>query len=142
MNDAKGDPESDPNVATHTIDRKKRKVTDTSNGYLKQKILSNQITLIITTTIDPRIDNRVATSGSSTLKLETPQTTKFITDAACINTHVLRNPGHVIRTGRNGTTSGNTPHYVSPPLSKHASSNWMYHHLLNLWYHGYPVDFQ
>ena len=33
-NYAKGDPASNMKVATHTSDRKKRKVTDTSNGYL------------------------------------------------------------------------------------------------------------
>ena len=33
-NDAKGDPASDPKVATHTSDGKKIKVTDPSNGNL------------------------------------------------------------------------------------------------------------
>ena len=32
--------------------------------------------------IDPRIDNRVATSGASSHKFATPQTTEVITDAA------------------------------------------------------------
>ena len=41
-NDAKGDTASHPKVATHTSDGKKRKVTDTSNGFLQQKLLSNQ----------------------------------------------------------------------------------------------------
>ena len=36
-NDAKGDPASNPKVATHTSKGKKRKVTDTSNGDLQQK---------------------------------------------------------------------------------------------------------
>ena len=36
-NDAKGNLASNKEVATHTSDRKKRKFTDTSNGYLQQK---------------------------------------------------------------------------------------------------------
>ena len=36
-NDAKGNPASYPKVSTHTIDGKKRKVTDTSNVNLQQK---------------------------------------------------------------------------------------------------------
>ena len=33
-NETKGDPASNPKVATHSSDRKKRKSTETSNGYL------------------------------------------------------------------------------------------------------------
>ena len=36
VDDSKGDPASDPKVATHTTDGNKRKVTDTSNGDLQQ----------------------------------------------------------------------------------------------------------
>ena len=39
MNDAKGDPASDPKIATHTSDGKKRKIRDTSNRYLQQNVL-------------------------------------------------------------------------------------------------------
>ena len=59
-NDAEGDTASDPKVATHTSDVKKRKVTDTSNRNTQQKILINQTLPIITRSIDPRIDDRVA----------------------------------------------------------------------------------
>ena len=61
MNDEKGDPASDPKIAIHTSDKRKRKVTDTSNIDLQQKILSNPTLLIITMTIDPRIYDRSAT---------------------------------------------------------------------------------
>ena len=64
-NDSKVDPARNPKIATQTSDRKKGKVTDTRNGDLQQKLLSNQTLPIIATRIDPRIDNRVATSGAS-----------------------------------------------------------------------------
>ena len=38
-NDAIGDPTRDAKLATHTSDKKKRKVADTSNGILQQKLL-------------------------------------------------------------------------------------------------------
>ena len=43
--DAENDPNSDPKVATHTNDRKKRKVTDTdtTNRNYPHKLLINQI---------------------------------------------------------------------------------------------------
>ena len=74
------DPASDLKLDTNTSDGKKRKATETSKGYLQQKLLSNQNLPIINTTIDPRIDNMVATYGASLLKVTTPQTTKVITD--------------------------------------------------------------
>ena len=80
-NDTKGDIASNPRIANHTSDRKIRKVTDTSSKYLQQKLLSNWDLPIITTTIDPRIDDRVATCGASPHKLATPQMTEVITDA-------------------------------------------------------------
>ena len=57
--DAEGHPASDPKVANHTSDGKKRTFTDTSNGNLQQKLLINQTLLIITTTIDTRIQDRI-----------------------------------------------------------------------------------
>ena len=74
-NDAKGDPASDPKVATHTSDRNKIIVTNTSNRYLQQKLLSNQTPPIIATMIYPRIGNRVETYRAYTIKLATPHTT-------------------------------------------------------------------
>ena len=58
-NDAEGHPASDPKVAAHTSDGKKRTFTDTSNGNLQQKLLINQTLPIITTTIDPRIQDMI-----------------------------------------------------------------------------------
>ena len=89
--DAKGDPASDPKVATNTSDRKKRKVTDTSNRYLQQKLLSNQTLLIITTRIHPRIDGRVATCGGTPHALTAPTAKGVITDTACRSARVLQN---------------------------------------------------
>ena len=64
-NDAKFDPASDPKISTCTSDGKKIKVTDTSNGYLQQKVLSNWTLLIINTMMDPRVDGGFATWGAS-----------------------------------------------------------------------------
>ena len=50
-NEAKGDTASNTKLASHTTDRKKIKVTDTSNRYFQQKILSNRTLPIITTII-------------------------------------------------------------------------------------------
>ena len=82
-NDAKDDPAINQKIATHTSDGKKRKVTDTSNGDLQQKILSNRNLLIITTTMDPRIDDGVTTCGAYPHKISTPLTLDVITDTAC-----------------------------------------------------------
>ena len=106
VNDAKGGIAINSKVYIHTSDRKKIKVTNTSNEYLQEKLLSNRTFLIITTTIDPQIDYRVVTSGASMVKLVTSQTTEVITDAARINALVLCTPGNEIWTGRDGTTPG------------------------------------
>ena len=84
-NDEKVDLASYPKVATHTSDRNKRKVTDTSNGDLQQKLLSNQTLPIINTMIGLCINDRVVTPGASLTKLPTPQVTKCIMDAAHSN---------------------------------------------------------
>ena len=99
-NDANGDPASDPEVYTHTSDGKKRKVTDSSNEYLQQKLSNKRTLLIINTTMDPQIDDRVATYGASPHKLRTPQTMEVITDAARKSAQVLWTPRCVSRTGR------------------------------------------
>ena len=73
-NDTKGDPESNPKVATHTSDGNKRKVTDTSNRDLQQKLLSNLTLPIITMTIEPHIYNRVDTCRWTPHTIATPLT--------------------------------------------------------------------
>ena len=81
-NDANGDPASDPKVATHTSDGKKRKATDTSNGNLQQKLLSNWTFPIITATIEPQIPDMVATYGGTPHALVKSTTKRVIADAA------------------------------------------------------------
>ena len=53
--------------------------------------------------IDPRIQDRVATCGGNPHALTTPTMKGVITDVARSSAHVLRIPGHVIRTVRYGT---------------------------------------
>ena len=111
-NDAKGDPASDTKTFTRTSDRKKINVTDTSIRILQQKLLSNWTLLIVTTAMDPRIDNWVATCGGTPHLLATPMTKKVITNATRRNAQVKQTPRHLIQTGRYGSTPGNTPHTV------------------------------
>ena len=114
-NDAKGYPASDPKIYNHTSDRKKRRVTDTSNGYLQQKLLSYRTLPIITMTMDHRIENRVATYGASLHKLLTTETTEVITDEVRSSARVIRTPRHVRQTDRDGTTTDNCRISISPP---------------------------
>ena len=60
--DAESDPKSDPLVATHTIDRKKRKATDiyTTNGNSPQKLFVNWTIPVIISLINLPIDDGVA----------------------------------------------------------------------------------
>ena len=74
-NDAKGNPSSDPKIATHTSDGKKRKVMDTSNRDLQRKLFSNRTLLIITTTMDPGMGDRAVTCRASPHNFVSPQTT-------------------------------------------------------------------
>ena len=96
-------------IATHTSEEKERKVTDTINGDLQQKLLSNWALPIITMTIDPQIDNKIETCGAFPYKIATPPTTEVNTDA------VIQTPRRVIWTGRDGTTPGDCEISVIPP---------------------------
>ena len=60
--DAEVDPKSDPLVATHNSEGKKRKVTDTdtTNGNSPQNLLINRTLPIIIMPIEPQITNGVA----------------------------------------------------------------------------------
>ena len=117
-NDEKGDHTSNPETATHTSDGKKRKVTDTSNGILQQKSLSNRTLLIVTTMMDPRIGDRISTCGVTPNTLVSPTTKEVITDAACSSAWVNWTPRHEIRMGRDGTTPGNCAIDVRYPQNK------------------------
>ena len=115
-NDAKVDPTRNPKTVTHTSDENKRKVTDTRNKYLQQKLWSNRTLSIVTTTMDPRIDNSIATCGGTSHTLVTPTTKELVTDTAFSSAQVIWTPMYVIRTGSYGTTPGDTPHAVRNPL--------------------------
>ena len=73
-NNAKGNPISDMNIVTHTSDGEKIKATDTSNGILQQKLLSNRTPPIVTTTMYLRINNTIETFGGTPHTLATPTT--------------------------------------------------------------------
>ena len=81
-NGIKGDPAIDPKVAIHTSDGKKRNVTKTGNGNPQQTLLSNRTLLIVTTTIEPHIPERVMTCRGTPQELTTPTMKGVITDAA------------------------------------------------------------
>ena len=103
-NDAKGDPASNPKTVNHTSDRNKRKVTDTSNGILQKKLLSNWTLPIVTTTMDPRIGDRIVTYGGTTHTLETNMTKEVIMDAVRSSARVNLAPSHISWIGRDGST--------------------------------------
>ena len=88
---------------------------NTSNGDLQQNLLSDRTLPIITMMIDPWIDNMVTNSGASTINLAMPRMTKVITENARRNSQALQTPGHVVRTGRYGTTPVNCNVTVSSP---------------------------
>ena len=91
------------------------KVADTSSGDLQQKLLTNRTLSIITTTMDPWIDVSISTCSGTHNTLATPLMKEVIVDAARSSAQVLWNPRNVIRTGRGGTTPGNTLYYVRYP---------------------------
>ena len=81
--------QSGTRVSTHTTEKKKRKITDTSKRDVQQKLLSNQKLPDITTIIGPRIGDRVATYGASPHKPVTNQTTEGITDVTRSSRQIL-----------------------------------------------------
>ena len=103
-NDADGNISSNPKIATHTSDGKKRKVTKSSNVNLHQTLLINRTLPITTTAIDPRIPHRVTTCGETPHAHMMPTIKEVITDAACSSARILYTPGNISRTGRDGTT--------------------------------------
>ena len=80
-NDAKVNPARNPKTVTHTSDRKKIKVTDTSNWILQQTLLSNQTLPIFTMKMDPRIGDMIETCGGTPRTLTTPTIEEVTTDA-------------------------------------------------------------
>ena len=114
-NDAKGYPERDPKIVTHTSDGKKIKVTDTSNGDLHQTLLINRTLPIITTMMDPPVDDSIETCSGTPHTLATTLTKEFITDAAYSSPRFLRTPRNVRRTCRGITDPGENIYAVRSP---------------------------
>ena len=107
-NNEKGDPASNPKTVTHTSGGNKRKVENTSNETLQQKLLSNRTLPVVTTTMDPRIDNRIATCGGTSHALTTPVTKEVIAGATHGSARVNRTPRHVSWMCRDCSTPGDT----------------------------------
>ena len=101
-NVAKSDPKSDPLVATHTSDGKKRKVTDTdtTNRNSPHKLLINRLIPDIIPDAIPPVDQTVAedaTGSGETLHAHCMILSKeIVTDAAHSAVHVFRTPADVI----------------------------------------------
>ena len=82
-NDAEGDQKSDPLVATHTSDGKKRKVTDTDTTYrnYSHKLLINRTLPVIVAPIDPQIVDGDAAGRGTMLARQMPASKMIVTDA-------------------------------------------------------------
>ena len=79
---------------------------------MQQRLLSNRTLPITTTMNEPRITDRF--SGTPH-EIMTPTTKRVIRDAVRISARIIRTPGHVNRTCRNGTTTRDGDVVVSPP---------------------------
>ena len=120
----KNDTERDPLVATHTSDRKKRKVTDndTTNRKSPQKSLINRTLPMAIPLIDPRIPDGVAAGRWTTHAHQTPASKVTATDMARSGTRVFRTPGDLNQTDKDwktpryGNTSIRSPRFNSPVL--------------------------
>ena len=97
--DAESYPKSDPLVATHNSDRKKRKVTDTdtTNRNSPQKLLINRTIPVIIPPIYPPVADGVV-AGRGTLHARQKFSLKeIVMDAARSGAHVFRDPAAVNR---------------------------------------------
>ena len=81
-NDAKCDPESNPETVTHTSDGKE-KVTDTSNINSQQKSLSNQNLPVVVPEMNPSINDRIASIGGASQTFSMPATKEVFIFMAC-----------------------------------------------------------
>ena len=113
VDDAKGDPTSNLTKVTHTSDGK-GKVADTSNRSLQQKLLSNQTLPVVFLTMDPSIDNSIATIGGASETLAVSATKKVVADTAPSGTWFNQTPRHVSQTGRDSSNPGDTDLAVRP----------------------------
>ena len=125
-NSDEDDTESDPNtdllVATHTIDGKKRKVTDTdtTNGNSPHKLLINWTTPVIILPIEPPITDGVTAVRGTLHARQMIASKEIVTDAALSGAHILRDPAAVNQKEtdgmipRDGNTVGTPPILNSP----------------------------
>ena len=86
---------------------RKEKLRTLAKEICKKQLLSNWTLLIITTTIDPWIDDMVATCGRTSHMLAMPMTKEVIMGTERSSARVIQTPGNVIIMGRGGTNPGN-----------------------------------
>ena len=98
-NNAESDPKSDQVVATHTSDRKKRKVTDadTTNGNYPHKLLINRTIPVIIPLIYPPIADGVVASIVTLHARQTISLKEIFTDVARSGARVFQDPAVVNR---------------------------------------------
>ena len=110
--DAESDQKRDSLVATHTSDRKKRKVTDadTTNINSPQKILIKRTLPMIIPPIDPWVEDGVEAGRGTTYARQTLYLEVIIPDAAHSGAHVFRTPADTSQTNRDekNPRDGNT----------------------------------
>ena len=80
---------------------------DTSNGILKQTLLSNWNLLVVAPTMDTSIDGRIATCGGDYHTLLMPATKEVISDMVRGSMQVNQTHVHVKWTVRDDSTPGN-----------------------------------
>ena len=97
-NDAKSDPKSDPFVATHTSDGKRRKVTDTdtNNRNYPHKLLINRLITdiipVVILSINQTTTDGVAASGGTLHAVRMILLKETVTDAAHSAAHIFKDP--------------------------------------------------
>ena len=87
-------------------------MTDTRNVYLQHTLLSKRTLPVVVPTMDPRIDDSIAMIGGDSHKLSIPAIKEVVADTKRGGMWVNRTPGKVSRTGRYGSTPGDTSLYV------------------------------
>ena len=107
--DAESDPKSNPLVATHTREGKKRQVTDTdtTNGNYPQKLLFNRTLPMITPPIEPRIADGVADVRGTTHARQTIALKVIVTNTARSSARVFRDIADVNKKDMDGTIPQN-----------------------------------
>ena len=86
----------------------KIKVVENSNRIFEQTILSNRTLPVVAKKMYPRIDNMIATCVGAPHTLTMPATKEVVSDATRGTVRINRTPRNVHRTGRDGSTPGDT----------------------------------